>query len=273
MQDGNQVDRKSPSLFSVGRALVINVGFVLQCALFLIALALTVLSIGELASREALRSFVQLRITEHKSSLADDRSIQVNVGATPESTRGRMLETLHKVERLNEIHTRIESLMLAGSSRPQSRLPEIQYSFEELQTSGKTGVLIRYAEESIAKQAVMLPVDTLTESSSEALLAIVVIFAGAVGAMISSLREGTYLTLRSFVLGLASGFIVLLLLKGGRNVFLFQLPGQVVPFNPYGVAFAGLLAGLFTERAHQLLSWLIDDLISRVRAASQSGPK
>lgn len=273
MQEETQTAQRMPSLLSIVRRIVVSIGFGLQCTLFVVSLALTVLSIGELAAREAFHSFIQLRIAEHKSSLADDRSIQANVGETPDIVRGRMLEILQKVAKLSEIQARIESLMLAGSSGPQSRLSAIQYSFEELQISGNIAATLRIGEISLAQRAVMLPVDTLIESSSEALLAIVVVFAGAVGAMISSLKQGAFLTLRSFVLGLASGFIVLLLLKGGKNVFLFQIPGHVVPFNPYGVAFAGLLAGLFTERAHQLLSWLVDDLISRVRAASQPGPK
>ena len=76
------------------------------------------------------------------------------------------------------------------------------------------------------------------------------------------------MTLRALSLGLASGFVVYLAIKGGKHVFLLQTQGELVAFNPYGSAFAGLLAGLFTERAHQVLSTIVDDFAERLRAAS-----
>jgi hypothetical protein len=76
------------------------------------------------------------------------------------------------------------------------------------------------------------------------------------------------MTLRALSLGLASGFVVYLAIKGGKHVFLMQTQGEPATFNPYGSAFAGLLSGLFTEKAHQLLSTIIDDFAARLRAAS-----
>ena len=108
--------------------------------------------------------------------------------------------------------------------------------------------------------------------SSDQLLAIVVLGCGSIGAMISSLRANESLSLRAFILGLASGFVTYLIIKGGNHIFLLRAQGEIVAYNPYGSAFAGLLAGLFTEKAHQLLSFLVDDLTIRVRAASANSP-
>ena len=73
---------------------------------------------------------------------------------------------------------------------------------------------------------------------------------------------------RSLSLGLASGFVVYLAIKGGKHLFLLQTSGEIVAFNPYGSAFAGLLSGLFTERAHEFLSMLMDDFLERLKAAA-----
>lgn len=64
-------------------------------------------------------------------------------------------------------------------------------------------------------------------------------------------------------LGLVAGFITFLVLKSGRQMFLLQGDGATVPFNPFASALAGLVAGLFTDRAYRLLSVAVDEFYSR----------
>lgn len=68
-------------------------------------------------------------------------------------------------------------------------------------------------------------------------------------------------------LGLASGFIAFISLRGGRSVFMMELAGESPTFNPYSMAFIGLLVGLFSHKAWGLLSSLVDDLHGRIEGA------
>jgi hypothetical protein len=56
-------------------------------------------------------------------------------------------------------------------------------------------------------------------------------------------------------------------IKGGKHFFLVQAAIDQVAFNPYSSAFAGLLTGLFTERAYGLLSNVVDGLAERINKA------
>lgn len=103
--------------------------------------------------------------------------------------------------------------------------------------------------------------------STEHLLAIAIMGCGAIGAIIAGLRANTIITFRNLSLGLAAGFVTFLGIKGGKHFFLVQGTIDQVAFNPYSSAFAGLLAGLFTERAYSLLSSVVDELIKKVQAA------
>ncbi len=101
--------------------------------------------------------------------------------------------------------------------------------------------------------------------SSDLHLSIAIIACGILGAFIAELRSGRRQSVRNFMLGLAAGFVSLLAMRGGKHVLLVEPLGGGSSFNPYAVAFVGLLAGLFTERAYNLLSDLVDALIKRIK--------
>lgn len=111
----------------------------------------------------------------------------------------------------------------------------------------------------------------LLKLSSDVLLAIAVICCGALGALIGALRSGVSLTLQAFCIGLAAGLIVFLVIKGGHSLFL-RTGGEIAMFNPFASAFAGLLAGLFTEKAYSLISDLVDALVVNIRGAFKTPP-
>lgn len=105
-------------------------------------------------------------------------------------------------------------------------------------------------------------------SSSDQLLAFAVMACAAIGAMIAALRGNGLMTLRALALGIATGFVVYLAIKGGKHVFLLQMQTEIVAFNPYGSAFAGLLAGMFTEKAYQIINSFVDEVANRLHAVS-----
>lgn len=108
---------------------------------------------------------------------------------------------------------------------------------------------------------------------SDMVLAIVLIGAGVLGAVSGGLRKSFSLErdviispkafAKDTVLGASAGFITFLVLKGGKFMFVMETAGTVVATNPYGSAFAAVLAGLFTERAYQFLSILLDGIMEK----------
>ena len=102
------------------------------------------------------------------------------------------------------------------------------------------------------------------------LLAIGTISAAGIGAVSAELRRRETADLSKLAVGLASGFIAFLAIKGGR--FLLVAPGQYgnIELNPYGMLLVGVLVGLFSDRAYAFTSSLIDDLADRLATTKKS---
>lgn len=104
--------------------------------------------------------------------------------------------------------------------------------------------------------------------STAVLAFFVVIVSALLGAAVSSLRRFDNVTVRSILLGMAAGYTAMLVVRGGRALLVNQTSFEGYPLNIYGLAFAGLIVGMFTERAYELLSEVIASLEGRIRAAS-----
>lgn len=256
-------------------------------SLLLVVVAFTaVFAIAEIAARESVLSMLSGQISSLKSefveqnrngsaaaattatfamptsSAAADRVVPIRIDRATEE-RASMLFEIKSLERLKRS---LQTLIALGSDSPIFSLRAIQRAFNMQVSASRSGTAQDTPDASFALESFM----TLHLLSSDQLIAIAIMACGAIGAMIAALRGGEPMTLRALSLGLASGFVVYLAIKGGKHVFLLQSQGELVAFNPYGSAFAGLLAGLFTERAHQVLSTLVDDFVERLRAASGS---
>ena len=101
--------------------------------------------------------------------------------------------------------------------------------------------------------------------SNVVLFAISILCSATIGSLIAGVREHGRVPIRNIFLGFAAGFIAFLAIKGGKFLFVITAFGATAPLNPYGGAFAGLLAGMFTNRAYELLSIMVDDLFSRLQ--------
>jgi hypothetical protein len=100
------------------------------------------------------------------------------------------------------------------------------------------------------------------------LLALIVVACSFIGSVVAALRAGNArFQPVAAALGLASGFIAFISLRGGRAVFMLEMAGETPMFNSYSMAFVGLLVGLFSTKAYQLLSALVDDLHGRITSA------
>ncbi|MBF8276024.1 MAG: hypothetical protein HW390_1097 [Candidatus Brocadiaceae bacterium] len=239
--------------------------------LILLMVAFTaVFSIAEIAARESVLSIISGQISTRKSEFVEqsrESSITQLVGtATVNVDRAdAMRYMLNEIQWLEGTKQEVQTLIALGSDEESHILRNVRRSYIDKGGTGGTGgteglsLLTSFIRKSTA---------SLLMLSSDQLLAIAIMACGSIGAMITALRGDSAMTLRSLSLGLASGFVVYLAIKGGKHVFLLQTQGELVTFNPYGSGFAGLLSGLFTEKAHQLLTTIIDDFAARLRAAS-----
>lgn len=264
-----------------------------QTLILLIVAFTAVFSISEIAARESVLSMLTGQITSLKSEFVEqNRNVSplIPSQATAKSSATSEVEFIDKIDYVGEERMRLlkqikllemlkrslQTLTALGSDNTNFSLRGIQKQFNQHIDDLKTDEASKTSDKSknAAIQAnsistfILESSATLLMLSSDQLLAIAIMACGAIGAMITALRGNGAMTLRALSLGIASGFVVYLAIKGGKQVFLLQTQGEIVAFNPYGSAFAGLLAGLFTERAHQILSTIVDDFAERLRAAS-----
>lgn len=246
-----------------------QMAFLAQCMLFVTVVSLAVFAISELAARDTMSTLLISRATTLKSDFVERTRVMApsTSASSPASEMERDL-ALAQIERVEDLKRSIQSLAALGAEDWSRSLRATQRKFADLSRSELPQSAESTAVSPDFSRLTVMKVSQLLLYSSDQLLAIILLSCGSIGAMISSLRSNQSLSLRSFILGLASGFVAYLIIKGGRHVFLLQSQGEIIAFNPYGSAFAGLLAGLFTEKAHQLLSFLVDDIAHRIRAAS-----
>jgi hypothetical protein len=97
------------------------------------------------------------------------------------------------------------------------------------------------------------------------LFGISVVLSGAIGSVFVAFHFRQPDIVARLFMGTVAGLVALLVLKGGKYLFIVNA-GLVVHDNPYAGAFAGILAGLFTERGFQLIEHLVDSTIDRVKS-------
>lgn len=96
---------------------------------------------------------------------------------------------------------------------------------------------------------------------SDFIMSILIIICGGIGAIFTASREKKIRFFKTVFNGLMAGFIVFLVLKGGRFLFFIEAGNSQAGFiNPYAAAFAGVLSGLFTEKAYNVLSEFADQI-------------
>lgn len=249
-------------IFGVVRGYRNRIAFGVECTLFVFVVFTVVFSISELSARESVLTLLQSQISLLKSDFVEQNKVQVfSLSAAEQNIIIKeKREALNGIQRYEELKRELQSLIALGSDDPGFSLRSV---VKELNA-------YRFPEHNLLKNPGFFSEGSgpLPLLSSDQLLAIAVIGCGAIGAMIASLRNECPMSLRIFVVGISSGFVAYLAIKGGRHLFLLQTQGEIIAFNPYGSAFAGILSGLFTERAHQLLSSIVDDFVERVKNAS-----
>ncbi|EEX16684.1 hypothetical protein CSE45_3800 [Citreicella sp. SE45] len=112
----------------------------------------------------------------------------------------------------------------------------------------------------------------LSQLPSDLILALLLASSAALGSLYAVLRAPNERYIKAFFTGIIAGFIAYLAIKGGRAV-LFVETTVVSPlgFNPFSMAFVGVIVGLFTEKAYSVLSDLADEAGERLVRKSKDG--
>lgn len=235
-----------------------------------------VFGISEVSSREAFSGTVAAKIAELNSELANvSANLSTDVdAAVPSSVLEQRKRLTFDQAVYRDLSDRISNLINVGVDDVEGELRHLTRLYQE----------VAFGSADEAEASLAPPIGRYTTSSylfirplntarSDHLLALSIICCSALGAVIFGLRQGVQTNLRTMTSGLATGFVVYLALKGGQHIFIISSPDVRFPTNPYSSAFAGLLAGLFSDRAYRLLSSLVHSVASRVEKAAGAGPK
>jgi hypothetical protein len=235
-----------------------NVLLVIVLGLMIVAVCLAMAAITEIQSRQQLVAIIESRLdaTQRRIvalSRSESSADADNVFSEDQNRPYRELQMLHKL--------RVDADLLVASGAKTGRdtidgvrgrllaIDEQDAETDEAPDGGIGGLL------------------TIRFYSSDLLLSFVVITAGCIGAILAAMRSQNVFTLRDLGLGLGAGFITFLVIRSGKSIFLLDPGGPIFVLNPYTSAFFGLAAGLFTERAYQLFTELLDEMIRRLRNA------
>jgi len=220
-------------------------------ALLVVISGMVLFGIGELRERQQLELFLMTQIAGLREDLADRTP-----GTTPDGDADK--------ERLDEFqkhHGRLQTLTVSGTAQESETLGDIREDVFGLLVNG-----------SAAAPPAAQPATSNTRVNvfwrccmprympSDLLLSLVVTISGTVGAIVTVIRANERVTPTNLAFGVAAGFITLLAIRGGKSVFLIQSEEVSFYLNPYSSAFLGLIAGLFTERAFQLLRRFVERL-------------
>ena len=235
---------------------------------------LAVITVSEMSSREAFSNNVSSKISSLNSDLAN---IAISITSGPEVRISESIYSQRKdatinIEKFEELNDKVSTLVNVGVNDQSGTLKELIRSYQ-IATARFENYQISVATPILESLRTSYYISFIYEMRSDHLLALSIICCSALGAMIFGLRSGTRMNVRTLTSGLATGFVVYLALKGGQHLFLITSPDVRIPSNPYSSAFAGLLAGLFSDKAYKMLSSLVDDLTSRVESVTNGNDK
>lgn len=196
------------------------------------------------------------QVTDGETEESDDKQSDTHNDETGEL----ILSLADQLKKLKKIRSDIQLLVAIGTQQHSQSLPGIRDR------------LISLERPAISRGGAESEIGCLAGQSSDLLLSLIVILAGAIGAVIAAMRSGVLFTPRDLGLGLAAGLITFLVIRSGRSIFIMQASGVTFVLNPYASAFFGLASGIFTDRAYRLLMAVISKLIEKLQDAFKLDP-
>lgn len=263
-----------------GKELLLRAGrrfyefFELFCVILFAMFA--VMSISEIASRESFSTSVESKLSaldEDLANIAINISMPLNASTAPtlsEENLNSRTEAIESKRYFEKIKDRASTLINTGVDAQEDSLKaitrEYQGALNDIFAQEISGSNIPASEQGFFSAALA----AIYTMRSDHLLALAIVTSSALGAMIFGLRNGLNMSIRTITSGLATGFVVYLALKGGQHLFLITSPEVRIPANPFSSAFAGLLAGLFSDKAYRMLTLIVDNLASKVESSNAS---
>jgi len=281
---------KNEARTAAGTFLKQRMGLFTQALWFLLVVMAAVFSISELAARDTTMNLIGGRVAALRAEYVERSGARLGMvpaayyyrasaglplparaaasSPSSEATVEELLKQdqvlLKQIQFIEDVRRDLQGLAAVGGSSAAQSLRAILARY---QASAST--IARGTTEPPKTSMLGQLYEPLILLSSDQLLAISIMACGAIGALIAMLRSSDGMSVNVLVLGVAAGFVTYLAIKGGKHVFLLQSQGELATFNPYGSAFAGLLAGLFTEKAHQVLTGLVDEFIERLKFSAR----
>ncbi|MDA0810621.1 MAG: hypothetical protein O3B68_21725, partial [Planctomycetota bacterium] len=243
---------KPSSLFS---------GFTLLC---LMGIVLSVLFwVGEVRGRQKLEQFLTSQVAHLQADLAEGKG---DSGNDDGDSLSKNSDRRTQLQKFRQQLGRLQTLAVSGSDQELITLGTIRNDVYELlddrEPAGDKQPKIEPQPSSITSSvSVWWQFPLPRYMASDQLLSLVVIMSGTIGAVIAAIRAKRVLSPTDIGFGVAAGFITLLAIRGGKNVLVVSNEDVSFYMNPYSSAFFGLLAGLFTDRAYELLRKFVDKLV------------
>lgn len=239
---------------------------VFELVFALIFTFLAVISVSEISSRESFISAVSSTLDSNNSDLAGiiNTTFNTREDSLPTSAYRHGFDLLESSRELNILQNETNNLINVGADSQSDTLRELVRKYR-----GSIGINYKIVEQEETKPDILeylsqsSPITLIYQLRSDHLLAISIICSSALGAIIFGLRHGYDIGLRAITSGISTGFVVYLALKGGQHLFLITSPDARIAANPFSGAFAGLLAGLFSNKAYKVLSGIIDTAADR----------
>jgi len=232
---------------------------------------LSVASIAEVMARQELLNIFEAKVIEltreglehNKNLLADivKKQGDVNSAVKDIEEKNRDLATL--IGEIRKLSTRLRTLTLGGSNRSSETLMNIAFEYQKLL---KATLPNEEPQNEFIILSAFSTIDFISWRSSTFLIATLAVLSGIIGSLVTVFRLDKYSIdfLKRIVLGIATGYISFLLIKGGRSLFLLEGTDVLPILNPYSAALFSLIGGMFTEKVFALLGDLFDGLIRRL---------
>lgn len=250
---------------------VTNSKVVSVCVIAFSALISTA-AIAEVMARQELLNILDKKIIElSKEGLEINQSLLSEIVKKPNNLEivvkpidDRNKEVLILITDIKKISGRLRTVILGGSIGPSETLNNLAIEYQKLlkanvnSIDGEGGIFIFVSS--------LINFKFVGNYSSTFLIAVSAVLSGIIGSLVTVFRLERYSIdfLKRVVLGITTGYISFLLIKGGRSLFLLEGTDTLPMMNPYSSALFSLIGGMFTEKFFKLLGDLFDGLIKKI---------
>ncbi|MCW7483316.1 hypothetical protein, partial [Leptospira kanakyensis] len=232
---------------------------------------ISISAIAEVISRQDMLSVMESKIVElTKEGLEINQNILTELSQNKSDSKFSIEERYKKndelfsvISEIKKISSRLKTLILSGSMSKSESLHNMSIQYTE-----QLKAVIEKDQESYFPYIHFSnydPVSVKTRSSTY-LVALAALLSGIIGSLITSFRFTKYSIdyLKRLVLGLATGYISFLLIRGGKSAFLLEGSESLPLMNPSSTALFSLIGGMFTEKLFNLLGKLFDNFVKKI---------